>query len=210
MALRALVSIAMTIDPPSEQLKRLHEKTRRAGEKIDVFQRTSASERSQFFEKLSLLNGGAIVLSVTFLGYFLSDHGTIKWRHLLHGAWMLLLLSLLACLLRNFFYQNYVYYARVSPYVRNLGEQADMEARVAVDLNTPMLSENDSLMTPKEREEYAAQLKTKAQLRHGEAAAAVAKGSRAERIWRPCEPVALVALFLGLTMLVWFAVLNTR
>ncbi|HXA78708.1 MAG TPA: hypothetical protein VNV41_16355 [Candidatus Acidoferrales bacterium] len=200
----------MTIDPPSEQLKRLYEKTRLAGDKIDEFQRTSASERSQSFEKLALLNGGAIVLSVTFIGYFLSDHGEIKWRYLLHGAWVLLLLSLLACLMRNFFYQNYVYYSRVSPYVRKLAEQADMEVRVAIDPSAPMLSEDDSVMTPKEREEYAAQLRTKAKNRHTEAESAGKRGRRAERIWRPCEPVALVALFLGLTMLVWFAVLNTR
>jgi hypothetical protein len=206
----SLKSLAMRIDPPSEQLKRMYERTRRAGEKIDVFQSASASERSQFFEKLALMNGGAIVLSVTFIGYFLSDHGTINRRHLLHGAWMLLLLSLLACLLRNFFYQNYVYYSRVSPYVRKLGEESDMEAQVAIDLSTPMLSENDAVMTPKEREEYAAGLKKKAQNRHTEAATAAAKGKRAERIWRPCEPAALVALFLGLVMLVWFAILNTR
>ncbi|HXQ27225.1 MAG TPA: hypothetical protein VN822_12515, partial [Candidatus Acidoferrales bacterium] len=141
---------------------------------------------------------------------FLSGHGAIRWRHLLHGAWGLLLLSLLACLVRNFFYQNYVYYVRVSPYVRKLGEQAEMEAQVALDPTAAMLSDNDSPMTPKEREEYATQLRTKAQTRQTEAESAAGKGRRAERIWRPCEPIALAALFLGLTMLVWFAVLNTR
>jgi hypothetical protein len=61
-----------------------------------------------------------------------------------------------------------------------------MEAQVALDPTAAMLSENDSLMTPKEREEYAAQLRTKAQTRQSEARKATGKalGSRRIRLQR--------------------------
>jgi hypothetical protein len=200
----------MTFDPLSDQLRRQYEKTSQAGGKIDEFQRASAAERSQFFEKLALMNGGAIVLSVTFLGYFLSNQHVLRWRHLLHVAWALLLLSLLACLLRNLFYQNYVFYARVSPYVRKLAEQSELEAQVALDPTAVLLADSeDALMTTEEREQFATHLRKKGNQQQTEAEAAIRKSKRAERIWRACEPVALSALFLGVALLVLFATLNT-
>lgn len=198
------------IDPPTDQLKRLSEKLKDSSEKIDEFQYKAASERSQFFEKLALLDGGAIVLSVTFIGYFLSAQGTLRGRRLLYGSWSLLLLSLLACLLRNFFYQNYLYYSRVPSYIQQLSEQKELEAKVAIDPTQLFLSEEGRPLTAKEREDFAAELKTKAHNYRTEAKAAVGRGKRAERVWRPCEPAALIALFCGLTLLVSFAILNTH
>lgn len=86
----------MTIDPPADQLKRISDKVAADAAKIDTFQYKAAAERSQFFEKLALSNGSAIVVSVTFIGYFFPKQDLIKTRWLLHGSWCLLLLSNLA------------------------------------------------------------------------------------------------------------------
>jgi len=199
------------IDPPSEQLKRLSESVKTSAQKIDEFQYKAASERSQFFEKLALMDGGAIVVSVTFIGYFLSAQGTLRGRGFLYGSWCFLLLSLLACLLRNFCYQNYLYYSRVSPYIRKLSDQKELEAKVATDQTQTFLAEEgDRVLTPEEREDFATKLRAKADNYRTEADSAITKGGRAARIWRPCEPTALIALFCGLVLLVCFAILNTH
>jgi hypothetical protein len=200
----------MMIDPPAEQLKRISEKIATTSAEIDKFQYRAASERGQFFEKLVLLNGGAIVVSVTFLGYFLPRQDTIRFRPVLHWSWSLLLVSLLACLVRNFYYQNYVYYARVSPYIRKLSERTEIEAKVAVDPTQLFLTDEDKPMTATERDAFAAELKAKSQNHRTEADRAGRRARFAERVWRPCESIALTTLVLGLTLLVWFAIINTR
>lgn len=149
-------------------------------------------------------------MSVTFIGYFLSKHEEISSRWVLHGSWCLLLLSLLASLLRNFYYQNYVYDSRVSPYIRKLSERVEIEALVAIDPTQVFVSEKNKILTPEEREDFATELKVKARNYLLAAEGSIARLRFAERVWRPCEPVALISLFFGLMFLVWFAVVNTR
>jgi hypothetical protein len=61
--------------------------------------------REAFFDRLALLNAGALTFSVTLLGSLAAKnpHG----KHLLFAAWFLLLIAVGACLLRNLSHQHY-------------------------------------------------------------------------------------------------------
>lgn len=198
-------------ESPRTEFEQASKEVAAAGQKIEEFQNKASTERNQFFDKLALLDGGAIVLSVTFIGYLIPKQGTITGRWALYPGWCLLLVSLLLSLLRNFFYQNYHFYARVSPYIRKRSEKIDAEMQVVADPAQVFLAEDGKrILTAKERLEFAEQLKSKAQGYRSEAERVNRRGKIAEYIWRPCEPSALITFFLGLTFLVWFAILNTR
>src|ERR1019366_1131160 len=67
--------------------------------------KTIADERNEFFHKLAVLNAGALTFSVTLLVHPVRQS---LWMHyFLYAAWLLLLIALGACLLRNLHHQGY-------------------------------------------------------------------------------------------------------
>ncbi len=90
----------------------LYEKHKTEGERLNR-RRKAASETSKeivvrreaFFDRLALLNTGALTFSVTLLGSLAAKnpHG----KYLLFAAWLLLLLAVGACLMRNLSHQHY-------------------------------------------------------------------------------------------------------
>jgi len=197
------------IDPLEDRYKTISKKTAAEGEKFEEIQLKSASERNQFFEKLALLDGGAIVVSVTFLGYLLPKQDAIRWRYILHGSWLLLLLSLLACLLRIFFYQNYAYYSHAEPYLRRWAEKSEVEAQLGKEPNQLFVS-GGAALSEAERTTWAELKLAQAENLRKEADKSTRRAQINKRVWRPCEYIALVALCLGLVMLVVFALKNSR
>jgi hypothetical protein len=93
----------------------LVEKRNAAGETLDRRRRTAAEfsakladDRVAFFDRLALLAAGALTFSVTLLGHTSQTHPHRLF--VLYAAWLLLLLSLGSCLLRNYSNQAHRFY----------------------------------------------------------------------------------------------------
>lgn len=97
--------------PPYDPLA---EKHRAATEKVNRRRKTASEvstqiieERTAFFDKLAILNAGALTFSVTLLNRSNPPHSRILF--LLYAAWMSLLVALASCLIRNISHQGYRY-----------------------------------------------------------------------------------------------------
>src|SRR5260370_10624143 len=64
-----------------------------------------AEDRSAFFDKLAVLNAGALTFSVTLLGTTVQQDAHSLF--ILYAAWVSLLITLGACLVRSFSHQGY-------------------------------------------------------------------------------------------------------
>jgi hypothetical protein len=62
-------------------------------------------ERNAFFDRLALLNAGALTFSVTLFASLSVKNP--KGLSILHAAWIFLLIALAACLVRNLSHQHY-------------------------------------------------------------------------------------------------------
>lgn len=78
-----------------------------AAEHVDKMQWRIAEERTKFFERLSLLSAGAVVLSVSLLGTMLGK-AAIHSVATLFAAWFAFVVALAASLFRELPYQTYV------------------------------------------------------------------------------------------------------
>ncbi len=96
----------------------LVEKRNAAAEKTSRRRRTAsetsvkiAEESSAFFDKLAVLNAGALTFSVTLLSHAMQAH----WQlFILYAAWILLLVALASCLVRNYSNIGHRFYGVVS------------------------------------------------------------------------------------------------
>jgi hypothetical protein len=93
----------------------LVEKRNAAAERLNRRRRTAADfsvkladDRIAFFDRLALLAAGALTFSVTLIGHTNQSHPHRLF--LLYAAWLLLLLSLGSCLLRNYSNQAHRFY----------------------------------------------------------------------------------------------------
>ena len=62
----------------------------------------------EFYYKLSLLSGGTISLSITFVGYMSSTPNRIYSIWILFASWFCLLISMIGSLYRNHFHGNFL------------------------------------------------------------------------------------------------------
>jgi hypothetical protein len=92
-------------DPLREKLAAAAETLNRKRHTASETANRIAEERNAFFDKLAVLNAGALTFSVTLLNHSVKQ--SIGTLFLLFLAWMFLLIALGACLGRNLFHQRY-------------------------------------------------------------------------------------------------------
>ena len=104
----------------------------------EKFQEESSEHRTayeRFYNNLAIFSGGAIPLSITYLGYLKSVPQPIVYHHLLVASWVFFLLCLLFALFYPFFYTNYGHYARLRELNRKKQEQCQTELDELPQLN---------------------------------------------------------------------------
>jgi hypothetical protein len=159
-----------------------------------------AADRNAFFDKLAVLNAGALTFSVTLLGRSVQPdpHKML----LLYAAWVSLLIALGACLVRNFSHQDYQFSDAASrraeseiAYIDVDTEIVSTKSIVYADSAEPFDRERELRINRENREVWQKEL-TRLQ-------------PRTQRNWRlvvATEWIAGIAMFVGFLLLIVFAV----
>ncbi len=116
----------------------------------------------------------------------------------------------MTALLRNLRHQDYFYYFGASSYLRKRAELVSFEVSLVEDKVRLLLTPEDAAMSEEERQKFAGELRGKAESLGKEAHRSSRKARVAEVMWRGCEYAAELFFFIGLLLLVVFAVVNTR
>ena len=171
----------------------------------EKFQEESSEHRAayeRFYNNLAIFSGGAIALSVTYLGYLKSVPQPVVYQQLLVASWVFFLLCLLFALFHLFFYTHYGHFARLREFNQNRQKQCQTELEEMPKLNMVGAS------SPAERKAYADNLQRALQA-YGEGAKwAGRKESLYSFLWRRGGLAARLAFVAGLVLLVCFAVAN--
>lgn len=158
-----------------------------------------------FYFRLSLLSGGILSLSVTYLGYLSSKQGlVINYGELLLLGWFFLVVCLIASMYRNHFYTNFGHWQVLTD--SNEARLASEEALLKMAEKFP-----DLIANLRTKEEFAAYValtkrniaKIKSAIPHTKS-----KEKWAERFWLWSQQTAHVSFVLGLISIVLFAALN--
>jgi hypothetical protein len=162
-------------------------------------------ESNAFFDRLAVLNAGALTFSVTLLGHPTQTNSRF---YILYGAWILLLIALASCLVRNYSNIGHRFYSSVS----NRAEaeialiDADSEAVDSLsgfikydDAAEPFNKERELKINRENREVWQEELER------------VKKQIRIRwRVHGIAEWTAAVSMCLGLLLLIIFAICNTQ
>ena len=162
-----------------------------------------AEDRNAFFDKLALLNAGALTFSVTFLGNLAEQHPHRIF--VLHTAWAFLLAALGACLVRNLSHQHYLFSDQAAKRAEaeiafiNVDDEVISRRPIAYsDSSEPFDLKRELLINRENRDIWRKEL--------------TEEQPRAERHWRLVlimEWAAGLSMFTGFLLLVIFAVLNS-
>lgn len=181
-----------------------------AAEKFAVIQSETVRERARFFERLAVLSGSSIALSLTFLGYVQSrPEAQLHHPRLIYTSWFFLLGCLVTALLRNLKHQDYIYYDGAASYLERRADHVSSEVSLIRDSTQFILSSEGAIMAEEERQDFAGKLGTKAEHLRKEARRSRRGASVAEITWRLCEYASEALFFVGILLLVIFAVMNT-
>lgn len=162
-----------------------------------------AEERNAFFDKLAVLNAGALTFSVTLLGHSVQQfHYTL---FLLYAAWMFLLIALGACLIRNFSHQGYRFSDAATKRAESEISYIDVDSEIIstkpviyADAAEPFDKEREIKINKENRDVWQAEL--------------ARIGEKAIRNWRlvvMTEWVAGICMSAGFLLLIVFAVFNS-
>jgi hypothetical protein len=199
--------------PADRKLERLEELSKEAAAASQTFegiQSEVVKERSRFFERLAILSGSSIALSLTFLGYIQSrPRAVLSHPTLIYASWFCLLGCLMSALLRNLRHQDYFYYVGASSYLEKRADRVSFEVSLVGDSTQLVLSSEGAMMGKEERQDFAGKLGTKEEHLRKEAQRSRRSANAAEITWRVCEYGSEALFFAGLLLLVVFAVVNT-
>ncbi len=175
-----------------------------AADQYDKLQWRVSEERSKFFERLALLSGSAVVLSVSLLSTVFG-RATIHAIALLFGGWFALVLSLVASLFRELRYQPYLLQTSMSHYQFALANKKAFLASKAA-AGEPVIQEpqRDGSIRPKTTKE----LTTEADDARKDASSREAAAERLFNQMQRMEGIAIHSFWLGVLFLAMFAGIN--
>ena len=190
----------------------LVEKRNAAGQTLDRRRRTAAEfsakladDRVAFFDRLALLAAGALTFSVTLLGHTSQPHSHRLF--LLYAAWLLLLLSLCSCLLRNYSNQAHRFYQAGSNSAESEVSVIDADSEVVaamagsiqyMDASEPFDKDRELRINRENREVWQKEFDR--------------RKKKAETHWKInlwAERIAGVSILAGFLLLIAFAVVST-
>jgi uncharacterized protein (DUF486 family) len=182
------------------------DESKRAAERFDARQFEVIREAARYYERIALLNGGALVLSVTFLGYLSSRQvPRIAWIIVLHFAWGFLLLGLLAAIFRNRIHSGYTYYSAFCQMADRVIGLNTAEIQLLESGNVQFV---DAQLRAASTNEIAKDLEKKRETWNRSRENAERKRKISERVFRVLEFGAEGCLVVGLILLIFFAVRN--
>jgi hypothetical protein len=160
-------------------------------------------QRSSFFDRLGLLNAGALTFSVSLLG---RSNQIVHHVRILHTAWIFLLLGLVGCLARNFLHQGYHFSHAVASRAEAEVEYIDVDTEIIssvepiiyMDSAEPFNRERELEINKNNREKWHTELQRTRRLVDG--------------YWnsfRVSEWVAGAGMLVGFLLLIVFAMFNT-
>ena len=123
-------TVHQAVDDHQQAHQKAAEEATKAGERFERIQDEVAREQGRFFQQLVLLNGGALVLSVTFFGYVSQRPTSVLGIWSLHASWVFLLAGLLASLYRTWHQQSYRYFTAFATWAEHIEKLRDIEVTV--------------------------------------------------------------------------------
>jgi len=190
-------------DPLITKVKDLAEKLNRRRRAAAETSEKLIEERSAFFDRLAILNAGALTFSATLFGTLMLDDP--RGVFCLHAAWAFLLIALASCLARNLFHQHYRFshvgaeMAKAEVAYIDVDHEVISTTAVAYsDSSDPFDKEREVKINRSNREKWQQELER--------------QESQRERYWtfaRITEWTAAVAMFIGFLLLTVFVTINT-
>jgi hypothetical protein len=197
---------AMSVqDPVATKAQDLAEKLNRRRREASETSEKVIEERNAFFDRLALLNAGALTFSITLFASFSLKNP--RGLLLLHTAWICLLVALAACLVRNLSHQHYrsshaaASMARAEVDYIDVGHEMISSARVVAysDSAEPYDRPREIKINRENRAKWEQRL--------------LEMETQRDRHWtltRISERIAAGSMTTGFLLLVIFATVNTR
>jgi hypothetical protein len=158
----------------------------------------------KFYNQLSLLSGGSIALSVTYLGYLRTVMNHPQQLKLLVASWVVMFLCLLSATFYSFFNTSYLRYARGREYAEAVKEVHETIADEVPNVRVI------GVETREELDAYVKELHAAAAAREKDITWSQKKVKLHEFMFRLCAITARVSLVLGIALLLSFAIANVR
>jgi hypothetical protein len=190
-------------DPLREKIAAAAETLNRRRQAASEASKKVADERTAFFDKLAILNAGALTFSVTLLGHPVRH--SLCTLFPLYAAWVFLLIALGACLIRNFSHQGYRFSDAATK--RAESEIAYIEADSEIVSSRPAIYADSAEPFDRERE-----IKINRENREAWQTELARHQQEANRGWRlvvVTEWVAGICMLAGFLLLIVFAIFNT-
>jgi hypothetical protein len=208
--LQEMLSNAQRPLPGSPELQRLlllldgaDKQLRKTESDVEQSQLDSGQGRVEYFEKLTIGSGAAIAALVSFLG---SHSATLHPRWILRSSLILLGLTMLAGLFRNFRYPNYVMQIRKISWIRSSRYQQRCKCdcikanpATQIDIHTGQLINIAQTIKGLEESDVELGRVVKEQER---------KGERLRKQWAYAEWFCLASVVLSMASLIWLALSN--
>lgn len=199
---------ASTFDPLVNKANTAAEKRPRRRKNAGEVSVAINEKRTAFFDRLALLNAGALTFSVTLLSPITKDVPTFPpILYLVYGAWVCLLLALASCLLRNLGQMNYHYFDAVMKMQESEIEYIDADTEAISAKGTKIIYSDSTDKFDTERE-----LKINNDNRESFKEGLEESKKLADRGWnmrKVTEWTAAIFMTLGFLLLVVFAILKT-
>jgi uncharacterized integral membrane protein len=191
-------------DPLRTKVQDLAQKLNRRRRTASETSEKIIQERNAFFDRLALLNAGALTFSVTLFASLSAKNP--RGLFFLQSAWIGLLIALAACLVRNLSHQHYRFSRVAASLARTEVDYIDVDHEA---ISSRVVAYSDSSEPFDQQREVtinrANRAKWQQQLTEMETAA-----ERHFTLARICEWIAAVSMTTAFLFLVMFAMVNTH
>lgn len=191
-------------DPLVTKVQDLAQKLNRRRRTASETSEKLIEKRDTFFDRLALLNAGALTFSITLFASFSLKNP--RGLLLLHTAWIFLLVALAACLVRNLSHQHYRFAHVAASMARAEVDYIDVDHEV---ISTKVVAYSDSSETFDKPREVKINRENRAKWEQ-QLAEMEAQRDRHWTLVKVSEWIAAVSMTSGFLLLVIFATVNTR
>lgn len=187
-----------------QNIQEAQERSKRVRQKLHEEADTNRLAVERFFNTLTLVSGGTLALSLTYLGYLKTAGGLPTHLWSLKTCWLLLLVCMTCSIFYNNFHTRYVGHARSREYADSLRTQRQASIREVG--NVQVIDEEGTAWSP---EELKASLTTEMNSFERDVNWNKVRENFYAGLYTWDARVAQGAFVLGLALLLTFALLNT-
>lgn len=174
-------------------------------EAVVEYTKEGIKSSKDFYNRLVLVAGGAISLSITFVGYLVSIEGyRVQYVEALVAAWIALFLAMIGSLYRNQFHSHFLHWQILKMYAESKSKEEKTAQKVLKD--APELIYNAK--TLEDVHALVSVSKTRTDTYEEAASHNAAKEKTAEKLWQLSKYSAHLGIVLGFLLLLIFSVTN--